>query len=246
MIACVPLNWTAVGSVANVIYAFLTLGILAVMIWQNHRFSQQIRATHQGNIFSALVRVHEILGSERSRHIRGYLHQKFTNHLIGVIGEVLGEEYITVDAIGIRKIAIAKLLSGDLRKDHGDKEEFDVKLRNLSTEIESFKVNALEAVESTLADFELIAVFVYTKLEPAKEVVEVFGNLVLSTAPVILPFVAIQRQLCGQRDPRHRISYLRLLKEIIEMDRELAKKYLDKEEDLLEPFLDWINVELTE
>jgi hypothetical protein len=71
---------------------------------------------------------------------------------------------------------------------------------------------ALTALESVLADFDLIAVPHSMAIEAAKEVAVQYQPIFQSTAASLLTFVAIRRRLKG--DSTYRNHYVRLLAEL--------------------------------
>ncbi len=226
---------TTVGSIV------VTIGFVAI-IYQIYLQRKQTKISNESNIFSVFVRVHEIISNESSRRVRKYLYDDFTAHLVTTTREVLGQEYITTVS-GKEKINIGIVLS-NLPEDDLKRSVFNNKLNSITVNIGDIHTNALEAVESTLSDFDFIAISAYSRLDPAKKVAKVYGSIFLATASVVLPFVLIQKKLRGEGDPLHRIPYLYLFKETVTLYRKVIRKRLDIEETLLEQILRWIELEL--
>jgi hypothetical protein len=187
----------AFGSLATGIGLFLVALSVFAAVDANKK-------SRQANEFSVITSIHERLSSDKSYRIRGYLHSDFSSHLARAVTNILGKQYV----IGGR-VDVTRVLSS-LKEDLDKQAEFNRKLKKQKTSVD--RVSALEAVELTLLDFDLLAVPFYLGIEPAQVPAEVWKNVLEATAKEILPFVAIQRQLRG--DPEYKKHYLYLLNEL--------------------------------
>jgi hypothetical protein len=162
------------------------------------------KKSRQANEFSVITSIHEKLSTDRSYSIRGYLYSGFPSHLARAVAKVLGEQYVFGNHVDVKKVL------SNLKEDHIKKRELSQELKNQTTSVPG--VSALEAVELTLLDFDLLAIPVYRGIEPAQDAAESWKIVLEATAKEILPFVAIQRQLRG--DPEYKKHYLYLLNEL--------------------------------
>jgi hypothetical protein len=123
---------------------------------------------------------------------------------------VLGIEYITSEG-EVDQVNVAKVLK-DLSEDKNKNLEFYQNLRAQPSSVDG--VNAVEAVEWVMLDFDLVALPLYLGIESAREVAEAYRIVFEATAREILPFVAIQKKLRGTSDPKYKMHYLYLLSEL--------------------------------
>jgi hypothetical protein len=189
----------AFGSLATGIGLFLVALSVFAAVDANKK-------SRQANEFSVITSIHERLSSDKSYRIRGYLHSDFSSHLARAVAKVLGEQYVFGNHVDVKKVL------SNLKEDHTKKRELSQELKNQTTSVPG--VSALEAVELTLLDFDLLAIPVYRGIEPAQDAAESWKIVLEATAKEILPFVAIQRQLRGSSDPEYKKHYLYLLNEL--------------------------------
>lgn len=168
---------------------------------------RQTERLHQANAFTTLTTIHERLTNRVSYEIRGYLHTCFARDLVKVTLKVLGDNYVTNEA-GTNIVDVDKVKS--LQKDEDKLHEFNKELKACKTTVRN--VNALEAVEWTLLDFDVIALPIWMGIKPAKEVARAYKPVLERTAKEIIPFVAIHQQLRG--NPKYKMHYLYLLREL--------------------------------
>jgi hypothetical protein len=75
-----------------------------------------------------------------------------------------------------------------------------------------FETDALEVVEQTLLTFDLLAVPDWMQVAVTNELARFHVSVLRNTAPMILPFVALQIRLRG--DNGYKQQYLRLLNKL--------------------------------
>jgi hypothetical protein len=160
----------------------------------------------QANEFSVITIIHERLSTDRNYRIRGYLHSDFPSHLAKAVTNILGEQYVFGDRVDVTQVL------SNLKEDQVKKRAFNQELKEQGTSVHG--ISALEAVELTLLDFDLLAVPLCRRIEPARDAAEAWKIVLEATATEILPFVAVQRQLRGSSDPEYKKHYLYLLHEL--------------------------------
>lgn len=191
-------------TIIQTIILAITAGIV---LWYTMETYGLRKETVKQTKFTTLTTIHERLTNRVSYEIRGYLLTNFANDLAKVTGNVLGTQYVTNKA-GADRVDVDMVKS--LQKDKNMLHKFNQELRACQTPVPN--VNALEAVEWTLLDFDVIALPVWMGIEPAKEVAGAYKPVLERTAEEIIPFVAIHQQLRG--DPKYKMHYLYLLREL--------------------------------
>jgi hypothetical protein len=173
---------------------------------------KQVEAVREANKFAALTRIHETMSDRRSYAIRRYLRREFPADLTRACMEAFNKNYTT---------DFHTLLNDqDLEKERDTiLSIFNYALRTRNVSGNDFNFNALEAVEWTLLDYDIIALPLYNRIESAEEVAKIYGPVLISTAPNILPFVAIQWKLRGE-DHAYKKAYLWLLAWLMEIGNE--------------------------
>ena len=198
-------------TIIQTIILAITAGIVLWYTIETHRLRKetvkQTEKLHQANAFTTLTAIHERLTNRVSYEIRGYLLTNFANDLAKVTTSVLGAQCVTNKA-GADRVDVDKVKS--LQKDKNMLHKFTKELRACQTLVPN--VNALEVVEWTLLDFDVIALPIWMGIEPAKEVARAYKPVLERTAEEIIPFVAIHQQLRG--DPKYKMHYLYLLREL--------------------------------
>jgi hypothetical protein len=96
-----------------------------------------------------------------------------------------------------------KELSPDIYKFNEKLSECQAPVRN---------INALEAVEWTLLDFDVIVLPIWLGIKPAREVAKTYKPVLERTAKEIIPFVVIHQQLRG--NPKYKMYYFYLFREL--------------------------------
>lgn len=175
----------------------------------------QTKELKQANTFNAITRVHERLANFESYKIRGYLHAGFIDHLVLAASKLLENKYVS--GIGKQaKVDVSKVLD-ELREDNDQLLKFNAELDSHPASFRGYRsidVSALDAVEQTLVDFDLIAIPYSLGINSAKKLAEAYEPVLRRTSTAILPFVAIQLMLRGSNDPGYKRYYLYLLKEL--------------------------------
>lgn len=198
-------------TIIQTIILAITAGIVLWYTIETHKLRKetvkQTERLHQANAFATLTAIHERLTNRVSYEIRGYLLTNFANDLAKATTKVLGAHYVTNKA-GAYKVDVDKLKS--LSEDKNMLHKFNEELRACQTPVPN--VNALEAVEWTLSDFDVIALPIWMTIEPAKEVAKAYKPVLERTAEEIIPFVAIHQRLRGNL--RYKMHYLNLLRNL--------------------------------
>jgi len=173
---------------------FLTLIVLGIYTFFTRELAKQAIAS---NTFAALSSVHQCLSEHRTcrEHI---LQQTIQDELKRHIRECIPGDFIgyqggplTLSLESLQTIAIDNPMCLD---------EFNHRLRGV----------ALEAIEQTLADFDMIALPLSLGIEAAKKLAEAYKPMLERTAEPLLAFIAVHRQLRGE--PKYREPYIQLLK----------------------------------
>lgn len=154
------------------------------------------------NLFTVIAKVQERLGSEASRDRRRLLHFKLANYLGNSARDILGEQYI-VKVKSHFRVNVRAVLRGLQPNDTLSRELLE-RLRGAN--------GLLGAVEGTLADFNMIAIPVHLKVKAALEVGRAWKPVLERTAPLLIPFIAVQRQL--RDDPDYMKHYIFLLRKL--------------------------------
>ena len=191
----------------------ITAGIVFWYTWETYNLRMQnIKQTEtlrQTNKLSLISKIHEQLNNEKSYNIRYYLNTEFQRHLARRTKEILGENFVkNHDNDSTMCVDTGKVIK-ELKEDNDKLNKFNRALRNHINVVGNY--NLLDAIEYTLLDFDVIALPFYLGIEPAKEVAIEYEPIIKRTAEVILPFIAIQRQLRGSQDPKYKKPYLYLL-----------------------------------
>jgi hypothetical protein len=121
-----------------------------------------------------------------------------------------GKEYVLKEGENIQ--VNMKRVLGELDEDEMKHQQFTESLKEKETGIPG--INALEAIEWTMNDLDMVALPFFLNVEPAKKIAEVYRSVFYATAKIILPFVAIQKKLRGEKDKPYRMPYLCLLEEL--------------------------------
>ncbi len=198
-------------SIIQTIIIAITAGIVLWYTIETYRLRKetvkQTESLRQANAFTTLTAIHERLTNRVSYEIRRYLLTNFANDLAKVTINVLGAKYVTNKA-GKYRVDVEKVKS--LQKDNSMLHKFNEELGACQTP--NPNVTALDAVEWTLLDFDVIALPFWMGIEPAKEVAGAYKPILERTGEEIIPFVAIHQQLRG--DPKYKMHYLYLLREL--------------------------------
>ena len=191
--------------VLTVIIGILTVFILAVtsgFVWWYARWAKkQTKALMEASIFDATTRINERLTGTMHYRWRVYLHAQFMRQLVAAAKEKLGTDYVSI-VEGQERINVSKVLS-DLEEGEKKLSEFNEALRIRVAEHTGLTiptdVSSLDAVEGVLTDFDLIAIPFCLGYELGRKVALAYEPVLRSTAPKLLPFVAIQTKLRGQK-----------------------------------------------
>jgi hypothetical protein len=189
------------GSIATGVgLFFISLSVLLAL--------DAYKKNRQASEFTVINSIQQRLNNQRSYRIRGYLHSKFPTHLTESVKNIFNNIHISGEHVTVEEVL------RDLKEPQPKEKEiaFIDELRNKETSID--KVKALEAVESTLLDFDLLAVPYYRNIEAVKDAAEMYKNVFQATAEKILPFVAIMQRLRCDRDPYYKKHYICLLEEL--------------------------------
>ncbi len=195
--------WEALATILAGITALIAI---FVAVGQAKKASEQ-------NTLAAITKIHDVLSSWRSYETRRYLHDTFPGCLTRVTKEVLGEEFVIRDNGVVARVNVANVLH-NLQPDPQKLKALDARLKyeGKATSSEGYQVDALLAVESALLDFDVVALPLHLGIRSAKEIARTYSSIFEITAPIILPFVAIQQQLRGDRE--YKKHYLGLLKRL--------------------------------
>ena len=189
------------------------LAVTAGLVWWYARWAKkQTKALIESNVFDATHRINERLTDPMHYRWRVYVHAQFMQQLVAAAREILGGEYITsVD--GKETVNVSKVLR-ELTEDDLKLGRFNEALRIRVAEYTGFTstdASSLDAVEGVLTDFDLIAIPFCMGYELGRKVALAYEPILRSTAAKLLPFVAIQTKLRGQKDPTYKSPYLHLL-----------------------------------
>lgn len=192
------------------------LAVTAGMVWKYAAETQKLRELtkksnemlRQSTEFSALIEIHQQLGSRPTYRLRRLLYTEFDERLGAAVKESLDAGYLdNNDRVKID--AILERLSANSEKLH----RFNKKLRMnpypLPTPKGKEDVTFLEIVERTLLPFDAIAVPFCEGIESAARAAVLYRPILERTAGHIIPFVAIQIKLRGE--PNYKLHYLCLL-----------------------------------
>lgn len=192
----------------------LATGIgLIFAIWSAFEAIKANIESRQANEFSVITSIHERLSTDRSYRMRSYLYNQFTENLVKIVLDVLGEEYVVGKCVDVKKVV------SDLKVDANKKNEFNKKLKDIQSDIAG--ISALEIVEFILLDFDLLAVPFYRGIKSVRDAAEAWKTVLETTAKEILPFIAIQQKLLD--DPKYKMHYLHLLRELNVKNADLEK-----------------------
>ncbi len=194
---------------------------------------KQLRSMKQANMFDLFTKIHETLNKDRSYQIRAYLHEDFTECLYDVIVELkkynkLWNFDLTKDnekAINPKKLKNLIIPGNNKEEQEKNRKEmlrqFREKLQSKSTSVKVENVDALQAAELTLLDFDKIAVPYCLGNRSAKKIAKAYRPVIEKTAPILLPFVEIQEKLRG-KDDHYKWHYRYLLQKFnISLPKEL-------------------------
>ena len=151
---------------------------------QTEIFQNQTKSLRDANTFAAITRVHERLSNVTSYRVRRYLLNEFPAILSKVTEVALKKKY--------------------------NVNQFNEMLMSKPTPVDG--INARDAVELTLLDFDIIALPFSMRIESTREVAKAYKTVLETTAQVISSFVEIQMKLRG--DPNYKIHYRNLLEEL--------------------------------
>ena len=158
------------------------------------------RLTREANLFSTLARVHSALNDHTRYQLRGWLHARFVERLNEAVEAVLK---IAPCTDGLPDLSAIQTLAQDGKPTVG---AFNQVLQGF---LVSANVGALEVVERTLLAFDILATPVSQRIESAWRAAKAYEPVLRDTAPLILPFVAIEGVLRNRRD--YKSGYLRML-----------------------------------
>jgi len=187
---------------------FLTLVVLCYYAWCTKVLAQQ---QIESNTFSALTSIHERMAQGRST--RRSLHNYFRERLANAVKGVLGSEFVGADGVDVSRVVACQELPSDVRTfnrqlDQDEMVKGDPRFGGRERKYE----NALETVESVLADFDIIGLPLWEGVEAATTALDAYRPVIERTAPLILPFVVIQVRL--RKDPHYKKHYFFMLKKL--------------------------------
>lgn len=171
---------------------------------------KETEAVRKANTFSTIVEIHRRLCDEKSYAMRQYVHATFIGALRSSVDKVLGPEYLIMKD-PTQKISVERVFER-LRESEKELTKFNTDLTRFKSDDGSY--TALDAVERTLLDFDLIGLAVCMGIESAMKIAEAYRPVIQRTAKEILPFVAIQKQLRAGSDPEYKKHYLCLLRKL--------------------------------
>jgi hypothetical protein len=188
----------------------LTAGLLAWYACETYRLR---KSTEESNTFSALARIHEGLSNDLSYRLRGLLHSTaYCDQLTKAMSEVEVLKSCVQDG-RVSAAAIAKLLDGKWAREDEALRRFNEQLDKVSIDLKPGQDNsALSVVERVLLSLDAIALPATLKINSAQEATKAYKPIFEKTARHILPFVAIQMRLRGDR--LYKWHYLRVLDQL--------------------------------
>ena len=206
--------------------------ITVILIFLGFIFTiKQLISIKQANTFDLFTKIHETLNKDRSYQNRAYLHEDFTECLYDVIVELnennklwnfdlMKDNEKEVDPYKVESNLI--IPENEEEREKNQKKmllQFREKLKSKSTSVKN--VDALQAAEMTLLDFDKIAVPYCVGNRSAKTIAKAYQPVIEKTAPILLPFVAIQVKLRGKDDCYKRHYRYLLQKFNISLPKEL-------------------------
>jgi len=162
------------------------------------------KATAEANTFSALTTIHQQLENHDSRTLRRFVIEEARTRLGEALANNVGETYVT-GASPNRTVLLERVLNTLQSND-------EMATAFLAALNRSAGQSALVAIESVLADFDLIAVPHSLGIDAAQVAAETYKPIFEHTRRPLLEFVAIRRKLTG--DSTYRLHYVRLLREL--------------------------------
>ena len=191
----------AVGTFVVQLLQFLALAatFVVILLYRNH--------ARDANRISVAAEFHKHLNSLESRRTRRYLHRDFDSHLrkacreCGIPGPV--------DLMELEEPKTAQ--PGTLQK-------FNDCLRRITLG-GSHDMSALDAIESTLGDFDSIAILVWHGSDPGRRASKDYKGVLNALKPHLVPFIRMQRGLRGDKAYKgHLIYFLSAIGVIEEAD----------------------------
>lgn len=175
---------------------------------------QQTKRFSEGQFIDALVHVHQCIQSPESHQARRFLYESFNNKSVNNWLWLAAsktphlKDYVTKNKEGLTGIDVLKLLQG-LQSSGATLRQFTDNLRSRDER----GVSPLDQFERVVTDFDIIAIPYLQGVQVMEKVATSYKDILESTAEMILPFVAIERQLRG--GPYiYRERYLRLLQKL--------------------------------
>ena len=214
----------------------LILAITAGIIWWYTRETQKlrrateetVRLSREDHLFATLTAVHHRLTHSDEWKHRGFLHAEFDLLFERALG-MLSHHFQCWQGIqnGLWTRETMKHLWG------------------MEDQIPRFHAAlsgpALEAVEHTLLSFDVLSIPVCEGLESARRAADAYRDLIARTAPHILPFVALEGTLRGNKDYQpHYLGMLETLGILKELEHE---KNTDKEVVKVRPVIAYIRAQ---
>ena len=183
-----------------------TFAVLVVYTTETYRLRKRAQ---EADTFNALMKIHGRLTSDESCRARRDLHIEFSTGLEKTVETVFGGGLMSN-----RDFEFSKL-QGAVKPHQSDKFVMRLDQRLLSPSITRGKrVSALYVVERVLQDFVGIALPYYLGIPAAKEAAKAWRSVLEDTAPIILPFVAVQTCLRAQKARGYQKHYLFMLSDL--------------------------------
>ncbi len=227
------MNYTNLLQIINTLILAATAGIVFWYAKETKRLreaadrqvgkaSEQLEDLRQANILDATETIWKVMSNPKGSQMRAYIYYDFPGDLAHAAGTHLGPEFVDgTPGMALSRVKIDKVLR-DVKENPAQRTSFE---RQLTATVPSGKpFTALEAVESTLRDFDIIALPVYLGVGSAKQLAAAYRSDLQRTADAVLPFVAIEKRLRGSSDPDYKKHYLKLLQQLGKLPEELKRK----------------------